>query len=209
MNHVKVFCFVVFSLLWLIPSVAAKDQSAKLLVLGDSLSAAYGLLESEGWVSLLENKWQDEQYAIDIVNAAISGDTTSGGLARLPRLLEQHSPTHIYIELGGNDGLRGQPIKDMKANLASMIALSQEQEVVVILQSMQIPSNYGRRYTDLFTATYNELANEYKVHLVPFFLRDIALDTTLMQKDRIHPNALAQPILTEFMFQKLTPIIAP
>lgn len=209
MNHLNVFCFVIFSLLSLIPSVAAKDQSAKLLVLGDSLSAAYGLLESEGWVSLLEKKWQNEQYAIDIVNAAISGETTQGGVARLTRLLEQHSPTHILIELGGNDGLRGQPITDMKANLAKMITLSQKQGVVVILQSMQIPSNYGRRYTTLFSATYEELAEEYEVILIPFFLTDIALNADLMQKDRIHPNASAQPILADFMFQQLTPVIAP
>lgn len=193
----------------LIPTAAAEDQETKLLILGDSLSAAYGLLESEGWVNLLKNKWHSDNYEIEVINAAISGDTTEGGLARLPRLLTHHAPTHIFIELGGNDGLRGQSIANMKANLKKMIALSKQANVTVMLQSMNIPSNYGRRYTQLFSNTFANVADEQQVILIPFFLNDIALDDELMQNDGIHPNKAAQPLIADIMFEQLTPIIWP
>src|SRR5690606_97929 len=142
------------------------------------------------WVSLLQNSWQSK--GIDVINAAISGETTDGGLARLPRLLEQHQPSHLLIELGGNDGLRGYPVDKFKANIEAMIALARQEQVVVLLQQMQIPTNYGRRYTQMFTDSYSQLAEAHDVPLLPFLLEDVALNPELMQKDRIHPNEEAQ-----------------
>ncbi|MBT1452120.1 arylesterase [Glaciecola sp. XM2] len=179
----------------------------KLLVLGDSLSAAYGLRAEQGWVSLLQDYWNEANKPIEVINAAISGDTTDGGLARLPRLLELHQPTHLYIELGGNNGLQGHRPKKIKDNLAQMIELAKQNDIAVILQEIQIPTNYGRRYTQLFTQNYHQLAQEYGVPLVPFFLEEIALDSSLMQNDGIHPTAQAQPMIVEFLAPKLAPLI--
>lgn len=199
-----------FLLIVLIPLFAHSDQSVtsghKLLILGDSLSAAYNLKQEQGWVSLLQNAWSGKD--IDIVNAAISGETSSGGLARLPRLLEQHAPTHMLIELGANDGLRGYSIPKMKANLAKMIELGKANDVKIALQEMQIPPNYGRRYTQMFTQTYHELAEEYDLTVIPFFMQDVALDKSLMQKDGLHPNEKGQPIIATFMQSQLTPWLA-
>ncbi|MGJ8678707.1 arylesterase [Paraglaciecola sp.] len=182
-------------------------KQIKLLILGDSLSAAYGLKQEQGWVSLLQDAWKDKP--ITVINAAISGETTDGALARLPRLLEQHQPSHIFIELGGNDGLQGHPVKKMRENLKSIIHLSKDNGVNVLLQQMQIPTNYGKRYTRMFSNTYTELASELDVKLIPFFLENIALDTNLMQKDGIHPNKKAQPIIAENMQSTLGAIIFP
>ncbi|MGQ8365597.1 arylesterase [Glaciecola sp. 1036] len=181
----------------------------KLLILGDSLSAAYGLTEPEGWVYLLSERWKQEQAPIEVINAAISGDTTDGGLARLPRLLSLHKPTHLYIELGGNNGLQGHNPNKIKENLAQKIALAQEQDVQVILQEIQIPTNYGRRYSEMFTNNYQQLADEYAVPLIPFFLQDIALKPELMQNDGIHPVAEAQPMIVDFIKPKFEAIILP
>jgi acyl-CoA thioesterase-1 len=181
----------------------AKDY--KLLILGDSLSAGYGLKQEQNWVSLLQIAWQDKP--IEIINAAISGETTDGALARLPRLLDQHQPSHIFIELGGNDGLQGHPVTKMQNNIAQIIQLSMTNNVSVILQEMQIPSNYGRRYTKMFTDSYTTLATEYKVVLLPFFLQEVALNKDLMQGDGIHPNAKAQPLIADDMQSILLPLI--
>ena len=195
----------------LIPLLLISDQlqakETKLLILGDSLSAAYGLKQEQGWVSLLQNAWQSED--VIIINAAISGETTDGALARLPRLLEQHSPTHIFVELGGNDGLQGHPVSKMRDNLEQIIQLSQKSEVTVILQQMQIPTNYGKRYTQMFTNTYTNLATKYELILLSFFLENIALDKNLMQRDGIHPNAEAQLIIAKDMQKTLGDIIFP
>lgn len=195
----------------LIPLSLISDQlqakETKLLILGDSLSAAYGLKQEQGWVSLLQNAWQSDD--VIIVNAAISGETTDGALARLPRLLEQHSPTHIFVELGGNDGLQGHPVSKMRDNLEKIILFSQKSEVIVILQQMQIPTNYGKRYTRMFTNTYTDLAIKYELELLPFFLQNIALDKSLMQRDGIHPNAEAQLIIAKDMQKILGDIIFP
>lgn len=197
----KRLLFIIF----LIPFVAYSDHSVasghKLLILGDSLSAAYNLKQEQGWVSLLQNAWQSKN--ITIVDAAISGETTDGGLARLPRLLEQHQPTHMLIELGANDGLRGYPIKKMKANLNQMIILAKANNITIALQEMHIPTNYGRRYTDMFTNTYHQLAELHGLTVIPFFLQDVALKKSLMQADGLHPTAEAQPIIAEFMQKQL------
>ncbi|MFC3120227.1 arylesterase [Agaribacter flavus] len=179
----------------------------KLLVLGDSLSAAYGLTENQGWVAILAKEWKTDKRPIEVVNAAISGDTTDGGLARLPRLLALHSPSHLYIELGGNNGLQGHNPKKIKNNLAKMIELAQTQGIAVILQEVQIPTNFGRRYTQMFIENYHQLAEEYAVPLVPFFLQDIALDASLMQRDGIHPTSEAQLLIVDFLKPKLEALI--
>lgn len=177
----------------------------KLLILGDSLSAAYGLRQEQGWVSLLQNAWQDSN--IVVINAALSGETTDGGLARLPRLLSQHRPSHLLIELGGNDGLQGHPLTKMRTNLQQMITLAQAQKIQVILQQMRIPTNFGRRYTQMFTDSFTLLAEKNNIPLVPFFLEELALDSQYMQKDGIHPNAKAQTIIAENMRKQLEAII--
>lgn len=175
----------------------------KLLVLGDSLSAAYGLTAQQGWVYLLDEKWSKNKANVSVVNAAISGDTTDGGLARLPRLLALHQPSHLYIELGGNNGLQGHNPRKIKQNLIDMIELAQSKGVAVILQEMQIPTNYGARYTKSFNAIFHDLAKQYEIPLIPFFLQEIALDPELMQNDGIHPTKEAQPMIAEFMAPKL------
>lgn len=196
-------------ILLLIPILLFSDhlwaKEYKLLILGDSLSAGYGLKQEQNWVSLLQIAWQDKP--IEIINAAISGETTDGALARLPRLLDQHQPSHIFIELGGNDGLQGHPVTKMQKNIAQIIQLSMTNNVSVILQEMQIPSNYGRRYTKMFTDSYTTLATEYKVVLLPFFLQEVALNKDLMQGDGIHPNAKAQPLIADDMQSILLPLI--
>ncbi|MFT5839355.1 MAG: acyl-CoA thioesterase-1 [Flavobacteriales bacterium] len=204
--RIKIYTFLV-----LIPLLLISDQlqakETKLLILGDSLSAAYGLKQEQGWVSLLQDAWQSKD--VNIVNAAISGETTDGALARLPRLLEQHRPTHIFVELGGNDGLQGHPVSKMRGNLERIIQLSQKNEVKVILQQMQIPTNYGKRYTQMFTSSYAQLAEDYTVVMLPFFLQNIALDKNLMLRDGIHPNAEAQIIIAKDMQKTLGDIIFP
>ena len=175
----------------------------KLLVLGDSLSAAYGLSAEQGWVYLLAQKWVQENTPASVINAAISGDTTDGGLARLPRLLSLHNPSHLYIELGGNNGLQGHNPSKIKQNLMQMIEIAKQNNVEVIIQEVQIPTNYGSRYTQSFNAIFHDLAEEYKIPLIPFFLQDIALKPNLMQRDGIHPTGEAQPLITEFMAPKL------
>lgn len=201
----------IYTLLLFIPMLLISDQllakETKLLILGDSLSAAYGLKQEQGWVSLLQDAWQNQE--INIVNGAISGETTDGALARLPRLLQQHSPTHIFVELGGNDGLQGHPVGKMRDNLEKIIQLAQTSEVKVILQQMQIPTNYGRKYTRMFSDTYTDLASKYQLALIPFFLENIALDKNLMQRDGIHPTAEAQIIIAKNMQKVLGEIILP
>ena len=196
-------------ILILLPIILVSDQlwakSSKLLILGDSLSAGYGLTQAQSWVSLLQDAWQKSD--ITVVNAAISGETTDGALARLPRLLTQHTPSHIYVELGGNDGLQGHSVTKMRDNLRQIVKLSQESGATVILQEMQIPTNYGRRYTELFTKAYGTVARERDVTLLPFFLADIALNDELMQSDGIHPNAKAQPMIAKSMQAALGPLI--
>ena len=196
--------FLLIPLLLVSDHLAAKQT--KLLILGDSLSAAYGLKQDQGWVSLLQNAWQEQ--GIIVVNAAISGETTDGGLARLPRLLEQHQPSHLLIELGGNDGLQGHSVKKMRNNIKQMIVLAQQQDIQVLLQEMQIPTNYGRRYNQMFTESFAKLADEHGIPLIPFFMTEVALDPALMQRDGIHPNKDAQPMIAEFMDTQLLPHVS-
>ena len=169
-----------------------------LLVVGDSLSAEYGLKRGTGWVALLDKRLRDEGKSITVVNASISGDTTSGGLSRLPPLLTQHKPQMVLIELGGNDALRGLPLKTSQDNLESMVKAAQNQGAKVLLLGMQVPPNYGPQYAAEFSAMYAEVAKRHKIGLVPFFLKGVAdADNadSLFQSDRIHPVEAAHPIM--------------
>lgn len=171
-----------------------------LLVMGDSLSAAYGIEQDAGWVSLLQQQLDDRA---EVINASISGETTSGGVTRLPEQLRQHSPDIVLLELGGNDGLRGLPPQQMSDNLRAMIEASQNASAEVLLIGIDIPPNYGEAYRNAFTSTYETLADEYGLTLVPFLLEGVALEPGLMQDDGIHPTAKAQPRLLETVWPKL------
>ncbi len=188
--------------------VAARAFAGQtIVVVGDSLSSGYGLSAEQSWVAMLRERLDAEGYGYDVVNASIAGDTSSGGLARLPRLLEQHSPAVVVIELGGNDGLRGQPVETLRANLAKMIELSQQRGARVLLAGMQIPPNYGPAYTRSLTAVYPELAMRYGVKLVDFLLDGVALHPELMQHDGIHPNAAGQKIVLENVWRVLRGVL--
>lgn len=188
-------------LLW---AGSASAAPLKLLVMGDSLSAAYGIEREAGWVNLLDKRLDDN---IQVINASISGETTSGGAARLPELLRQHAPDIVLLELGGNDGLRGLPPAQMRANLASMIEASQQAGAQVLLLGIEVPPNYGQAYSDAFRRVYRSLADEYDVPLVPFLLEGIALDDSLMQDDGIHPTAAAQPTILDNVWPTLKPLL--
>jgi acyl-CoA thioesterase-1 len=178
-----------------------------IVVLGDSLSSGYGLGAEQSWVSLLESHLDGQAYGYDVVNASIAGDTSAGGLARLPSLLTTHSPSIVVIELGGNDGLRGQPVPRLKENLARMIELTHAADAKVVLAGLQIPPNYGPAYTEAFARVYHELASEYGVALVEFLMDGVALDASLMQADRIHPNAAGQRPMFENVWKVLAELL--
>lgn len=180
-----------------------------LLVLGDSLSAAFGIDTRSGWVSLLAERLAARGLDLRVVNASISGDTTAGGLARLPPLLAEHRPRVVVIELGGNDGLRGLPLPVVRGNLEGLIRASRDAGARVLLLGMRIPPNYGPRYTEAFHTLYADLAQRYEVPLVPFFLDGVAAQPGLMQDDGIHPRAEAQPRLLDNVWPALEPLLRP
>lgn len=182
---------------------ARTPRQANILVLGDSIGAGYGLKPEEGWASLLQNRLRTQGYGYRVVNASVSGETTTGGLSRLPRALQIHRPAIVIVELGGNDGLRGLPLATTRQNLARMIELSRASGARVLLVGMKIPPNYGPRYALEFERIYSDLAREKKVPLVPFFLEDVALVPGLMQEDGLHPTAKAQPIMLDTLWPQL------
>ncbi|WP_083627841.1 arylesterase [Salinicola sp. MH3R3-1] len=188
------------SLLSLTPSTARADT---ILVMGDSLSAAYGIDPQQGWVNLLKQRLGDEH---DVVNASISGETTSGGSARLLDMLRQYHPDIVLLELGGNDGLRGLSPQQMQVNLAKMIERSQQQDAKVLLLGIEVPPNYGPAYSDAFRGVFTQLADEYQVPLLPFLLEGVDLET-MLQSDGIHPTAEAQPIILDNVWPKLEPLL--
>ena len=191
-------------------STSASEQSSSvILVWGDSLSASYRMDEQQGWVALLQEKLSAEgRLDWRVVNGSVSGETTAGGLARLPAMLASTSPDIVILELGGNDGLRGLPVPTIRENLAQMIKLSQDAGARVLLSGIQIPPNYGPRYTGPFYAQYTELAEQYGLPLIPFLLDGIAENAELMQDDGIHPTAEAQPLIVEIVWPVLHPLMA-
>jgi acyl-CoA thioesterase-1 len=198
--------FVLFILVFA-GSPANADPPA-ILVFGDSISAGYGLARIEqGWVGMLRAKLKDEGYGYQVVNASVTGETTAGGLARLPRALALHHPRVVILELGGNDGLRALPIDQMRSNLGKMVDLSVDSGALVLLLGMRMPPNYGPEFTGKFFSVFADVARDKRAPLVPFLLNDIALSPSLMQADGIHPNELGQPKLLDNVWSRLRPLL--
>lgn len=190
------------------PAHASTKASPVILVFGDSLSAEYGLPRGTGWVALLEQRLKEKRLDYSVANASISGETTSGGAARIDATLKQHKPAVVVIELGGNDGLRGLALDATRANLGRMIEASTKIGAKVVLVGMQLPPNYGRTYTEGFRNLFGELSKQHKTALVPFFLEGVAESRELFQADGIHPKAEAQPRLLDNAWKALGPVLA-
>jgi acyl-CoA thioesterase-1 len=203
----SVLCGALLALGAVIALAARADDAAPILVVGDSLSAAYGIAKDEGWVALLERRLRVQGYGQPVVNASVSGDTSRGALGRLPALLDRHRPGVVVIEIGGNDGLRGLPLDVLRSNLASMVEAAQKADARVLLLGMRIPPNYGPRYAEGFHEIYDELSDRYETALVPFLLDGIALDPKLMQDDGIHPRAAAQAAMLDHVWPALEPLL--
>ena len=186
----------------------ANADTPAILVFGDSISAGYGLARVEqGWVGMLRAKLKDEGYGYQVVNASVTGETTAGGLARLPRALALHHPRVVILELGGNDGLRALPIDQMRSNLGKMVDLSVDSGAQVLLLGMRIPPNYGPEFTEKFFAVFADVARDKRTPFVPFLLNGIALSPNLMQADGVHPNELGQPKLLDNVWPRLRPLL--
>jgi acyl-CoA thioesterase-1 len=191
-------------LAWASPAAADAAMPARtILVLGDSISAGYGINLEDGWVALLEKRLKAQGYGYRVVNASVSGETTSGGLQRLPRALSLHKPAIVVLELGGNDGLRGLPISTTRDNLNRMVELSLAARARVLLLGMKVPPNYGSRYTESFEQVFADLARRKKLAFIPFFLDKVALAPGLMQADGLHPTAEGQPLMLEAVWPTL------
>jgi acyl-CoA thioesterase-1 len=199
---------IAFCCAWLALGAGSAAASPTILVVGDSLSASYGIRVEQGWVALLADRLRREGYGHEVVNASATGETTGGALARLPRALAKHHPSIVVIELGGNDGLRGLPVPAIEANLESMIGLSRQSGARVLLVGMRMPPNYGPEYTRSFDGLYHTLAERHRLPLVAFLLDGVAQDDALMQADGIHPNAMGQPRLLDNVWPKLRPLLA-
>jgi acyl-CoA thioesterase-1 len=189
------------------PTLAKQNTSKTIVVFGDSLSAAYGLRQEEGWVSLLQQHLIQQKIDYHLINASISGETTSGGLNRFPDMLKNHKPNIVMIELGANDGLRGLSAEETYKNLNAMIQLAKKTNAKVLLLGMKIPPNYGLKYSRTFSENYQNLANKNKIALVPFFLDGVAGKPELVQADGLHPNAEAQTKLLENVLPRLMPLL--
>ncbi len=204
MHHFRLYLFLL-----LVTFVSyTQANETRILVVGDSLSAGYGIDVEKGWVALLD-KELTKKNSIKIINASVSGETTTGGKARLPQLLKSHQPQIVILELGGNDGLRGQPIGMIKKNLNEMIKMIDNSGAKTLLVGIQIPPNYGERYTQSFAAIYAQLADEYELPLVPFLLEGVATHPELMQNDGIHPTEAAQPQVLANVLPHLEKMLNP
>jgi len=206
MSHLLSARVLVFWFLLLSIPLQVVAEAPRILVLGDSLSAAYGIEVRQGWVSLLEQRLAGK-YPHVVINASVSGETTGGGLARLPALLQQHQPSVVIVELGGNDGLRGYPLNVMQQQMTEIIEKSRAAGATVVLVGMQIPPNYGPRYTNRFHDIYKELAEKFELPLVQFLLEGVATEAALMQRDGIHPTAEAQEKILDNVWSVLQPLL--
>jgi acyl-CoA thioesterase-1 len=198
LNRILLLLFLV------LPNLA---EARIILIVGDSLSAAYGIPVEQGWVSLLQERLDSRDYSCRIINASISGDTTANARARLSQALASHEPAVVLLELGGNDGLRGLSLTEMKSNLGAMIASVQETGAQLLLVGVQLPPNYGPRYTERFQSVYRELAVEHDLALLPSLVDGIGTEQKLMQQDGIHPNASAQPLIRGRVWEALLPLL--
>jgi acyl-CoA thioesterase-1 len=201
-----VLSLVLYSLSGGAPAARAADKPA-ILILGDSLSAGYGIPPEQGWVARLQQRLDGEGYGYTVVNASVSGETTAGALERLSRALKLHQPAIVIIELGGNDGLRGLPVDDIRLNLESIITACHDAGAEVVLTGIRIPPNYGPQYTETFYGVYETLAKQQEIPWVPFFLEGIALRDDLFQDDGIHPDLQAQPLLLDNVWRVLQPLL--
>jgi acyl-CoA thioesterase-1 len=199
------FRLLLFVCVLMVPAIGSAQS---ILVLGDSLSAAYGMPVDQGWVALLRQRIEQQAVGFDVVNASISGETTQGGITRLPALLERHQPRILVLELGANDGLRGTPLPVIRQNLARLITLGQNAGARVLLVGIRLPPNYGPRYSEGFHAIFAELSESQQVSRVPFLMEGVALDRGLMQSDGLHPNADAQRRLLDNVWPYLAPMLA-
>ncbi len=198
---------IVLLALFLLTAIPAVAQQRNLLVWGDSLSAAFGISEEQGWVQLLSERIEREYPSFRVINGSVSGETTTGGLERLPAMLAEYRPELVILELGGNDGLRGIPVEAIRDNLAAMIRLIESDGGRVLLAGIRIPPNYGPRYTEPFHENYLNLAEEYELPLLPFLIEGIPENPELMQNDGIHPVAEAQPAILENVWTVLEPML--
>ena len=207
MNFLEKYGLKIILILFLTFSYSIIAETKKLLILGDSISAGYGIKESENWVRLLETSLKRDSFDIEIVNSSVSGDTTIGGLSRIKNDLDQYSPDLVLIELGGNDALRGYPIKQIKSNLNKIIDECIKAGSTPIIMQIRIPPNYGKNYVQAFESIYPEIAEENNLKLLSFLLQEVALRKDLMQLDGIHPNANAQPIIANQVRQELLDVL--
>ena len=202
-NGLKIFLF-----LFLTFSYSIIADTKKLLIFGDSISAGYGIKESENWVALLaDNLNKNSKINFILINSSVSGDTTSGGVSRIKKALEVHSPDYVLIELGGNDALRGYPITNIQENLERIVSKVLEEKSKPILMQIKIPPNYGRRYVSAFENLYPKISKTYQIPLMDFLLENVALDQNLMQADGIHPNSKAQPIIAKQIYIEIKNIL--
>ena len=199
----RVILSLLLSVVGLFPYTALASDPPVLLILGDSLSAGFGMNREQSWVHLLELRLQERGYSYRILNSSISGDTTQGGLARLPRLMERYQPEIVIIELGANDGLRGINPDITRDNMSRMIRHSQDGGAQVLLAGIKLPPNYGEAYLQRFESMYIDLAGEYKTLLVPFFMDGVVFKPDLLQADGIHPNEKGQPVLLDNVWRIL------
>ena len=207
MNFLEKYGLKLILIFILLVSYSITAQSKTLLILGDSISAGYGIKEADNWVTLLQKNYAAREIDIKIVNSSVSGDTTIGGLGRIKKDLSLFDPSHILIELGGNDALRGYPIDSIKKNLSTTIELIKKNDSLPILMQIRIPPNYGKRYVEAFEKIYRELSIEQDIPLVEFMLENIALNKDLMQLDGIHPNQNAQSLIASEVQKSLAKII--
>ena len=199
--------FYIFLSLMLSNIVFADKNYPNLLIYGDSISAGYGMKPEQQWSIDLQEIFNQNNIGLKIINKSLSGETTGGGLSRLERLLDEFRPIYMVLELGGNDALRGYPPSKVKQNLTEMISIAKAKDVKVFLMQIKIPPNYGKRYQKLFESIYDDISKDSKVELLPFMLEEVALKSDLMMRDGIHPNEKAQPLIAEYVYKSLVPLL--
>jgi len=205
LKSLRKFNFILILLSLVLSQIALSETSKKFLILGDSISAGYGVGHDKKWTSILQRKLDSSGKNLRIINASVNGESTSGGLSRIENLMKSHSPDYLLIELGGNDALRGYPVDKIKSNLIEICKKASKENIFIMLMQIKIPPNYGRIYTQAFESIYNEIADELGILLVPFMLENIALDSNLMLPDGIHPNEKGQPFIAEEVYKWLEP----
>ncbi|KZN36133.1 MULTISPECIES: arylesterase [Pseudoalteromonas] len=196
---IRIFLKLVLFLACLNQPFGATASETKIMIIGDSLSAGYGLKQDQDWVNLLQNKYAETKKSISLINMSVSGQTTDNALLTIDAQLKAHQPSHVLIELGGNDGIRGFPIKLIRKHLTELVAKSKNSGAKVALMEIQIPPNLGPRYTKMFTGNYQKVAKDTGAYLMDYFMVPIAIDKSLMQNDNLHPNEKAQPLIRDFM----------